>query len=85
VPANGVAYRRGKFTAANWTRIRQLWGCNKRGKDAGRSHEGQRGRLMAQRPQPPWWWRSEVLGRLAMTLLAAVAAVYLARLLTPYL
>jgi hypothetical protein len=40
---------------------------------------------MTQRPQPPWWWRSEVLGRLAMTLLAAVTVVYLMRLLTPYL
>jgi hypothetical protein len=29
----------------------------------------------------PWWWRSEVLRRMAVTLLAAVVATYLARLL----
>jgi fructose-specific phosphotransferase system IIC component len=40
---------------------------------------------MAQRQQPPWWWRSEVLGQVAMALLAAVAAAYLARLLMSYL
>jgi hypothetical protein len=40
---------------------------------------------MTQRRQPPWWWQSEVLGKVAMTLLAAVAMAYLMRLLTPYL
>jgi hypothetical protein len=29
----------------------------------------------------PWWWRSEVLAQIALTLLAALAAGYLARLL----
>ena len=41
---------------------------------------GQRGAQMAQRQQPPWWWRSEMLGQVAMALLAAVAT-YLARVL----
>jgi hypothetical protein len=40
---------------------------------------------MTQRPQPPWWWRSEVLGRLVLGLSAAVTVAYLMRLLTPYL
>jgi hypothetical protein len=40
---------------------------------------------VAQRQLPPWWWRSEALGQVAMTLLAAVVATYLARLLTTYL
>jgi hypothetical protein len=40
---------------------------------------------MAQRYQPPWWWRTEVLGQVAMTLFAAVVSVYLARLLMTYL
>jgi hypothetical protein len=40
---------------------------------------------MAQRHQPPWWWRSEVLGQVAMALFAAVVAAYLARLLMSYL
>jgi hypothetical protein len=40
---------------------------------------------MAQRQQPPWWWRSEVLGQVAMALLAMVAATYFARLLMAYL
>jgi hypothetical protein len=34
---------------------------------------------------PPWWWRSEVSGRMAVTLFAAVAATYLARLPILYL
>ena len=71
------------FTTVNWTPIRQLWGCNKRGKTQAVLTRGKGGRLMTQRPQPPWWWRSEVLGKVAMTLLAAVIAAYLARLLTP--
>jgi hypothetical protein len=37
---------------------------------------------MAKRQQP-WWWRSEALGQVAVTLFAAVAA-YLARLLMLY-
>jgi hypothetical protein len=40
---------------------------------------------MAQRYQPPWWWQTEVLGRVAMTLFAMVVATYLARLLMSYL
>ena len=40
---------------------------------------------MAQRQQPPWWWRSEVLGQVAMALSATVAVTYLARLLMLYL
>jgi hypothetical protein len=40
---------------------------------------------MAQQRRPPWWWRSEVLGQMAGMLLAAVVAVYLARLLMAYL
>jgi hypothetical protein len=40
---------------------------------------------MARRPQPPWWWRSEALGQLAVMLLAAVVAVYLTRLLMSYI
>jgi fructose-specific phosphotransferase system IIC component len=39
---------------------------------------------MAKRQQP-WWWRSEALGQVAVTLFAAVAAAYLARLLMLYL
>jgi hypothetical protein len=39
---------------------------------------------MAQRHKPPWWWRSDLLGRMAVTLFAAVAATYLARLLMLY-
>ena len=45
---------------------------------------GQRGAQMAQRQQPPWWWRSEMLGQVAMALLAAVVATYLARVLILY-
>jgi hypothetical protein len=45
-----------------------------------------KGAQMARRPQqPPWWWRTEVLGQVAMTLFAAVVSVYLARLLMTYL
>jgi hypothetical protein len=44
-----------------------------------------RGAQMARRPQPPWWWRTEVLARMAMTLASMVTAVYLAKLLTTYL
>jgi hypothetical protein len=40
---------------------------------------------MAQRQLPPWWWRSDVLGQVAMTLLAAVVATDLARLLMTYI
>jgi hypothetical protein len=40
---------------------------------------------MAQRQQLPWWRRSEVLGQVAVMLLAAVVATYLARLLMSYL
>jgi len=40
---------------------------------------------MAQRQQPPWWWRSEVLGQMAAMLFAIVVAAYLARLLMPYI
>jgi hypothetical protein len=40
---------------------------------------------MARRPQPHWWWRTEVLGQVVAMLLAAVAATYLARLLMSYL
>jgi hypothetical protein len=39
---------------------------------------------MAKRQQP-WWWRSEALGQVAVMLLAAVVAVYLARLLMSYI
>jgi hypothetical protein len=39
---------------------------------------------MAQRQQPPWWWRSEVLGRMAVMLFAIVVATHLARLLILY-
>jgi hypothetical protein len=39
---------------------------------------------MAKRQQPPWWWRSEALGQVAVTLFAAVVATYLARLLMLY-
>jgi hypothetical protein len=39
---------------------------------------------MAKRQRPPWWWRSEALGQVAVMLLAAVVAVYLARLLMSY-
>jgi hypothetical protein len=38
---------------------------------------------MAKRQQP-WWWRSEALGQVAVTLFAAVVAAYLARLLMLY-
>ena len=34
---------------------------------------------MAQRRQLPWWWRTEVLARMAVALLAAVMTTYLAR------
>ena len=44
-----------------------------------------KGAQMARRPQPPWWWRTEVLAVMATALSAAVTATYLARLLTPYL
>jgi fructose-specific phosphotransferase system IIC component len=37
---------------------------------------------MAKRRRHPWWWRSEVLGRIAMALLVIVTAGYLARLFT---
>ncbi len=40
---------------------------------------------MAQQRQPPGWWRSEVLGQVAMALLVMVAVTYLARLLMAYL
>jgi hypothetical protein len=40
---------------------------------------------MTQPRQPPWWWRSEVLARMALGLSAAVTVAYLMRLLTPYL
>jgi hypothetical protein len=40
---------------------------------------------MAQRHQPPWWWRTEVLGQVAVTLFAAVVATYVARLLMTYI
>jgi hypothetical protein len=40
---------------------------------------------MAKRQRPPWWWRSEALGQVAVMLLAAVVAVYLARLLMSYI
>jgi hypothetical protein len=39
---------------------------------------------MAQRHQPPSWWRSEVLGWMAVTLFAAVVVTYLTRLLMLY-
>jgi hypothetical protein len=39
---------------------------------------------MAQQRQQPWWWRSEALGQVALTLFAAVVATYLARLLMLY-
>jgi hypothetical protein len=45
---------------------------------------GQGGAQMAQRQLPPWWWRSEVLGQVAVMLLAAVVATYLARVLILY-
>jgi hypothetical protein len=40
---------------------------------------------MAQRQQPPWWWRSEALGRMAVALFAAVVGTYLARVLILYI
>jgi hypothetical protein len=39
---------------------------------------------MAQRRQPPWWWRGEALEQVAVTLFAAVIATYLTRLLMLY-
>jgi hypothetical protein len=39
---------------------------------------------MAQRRQRPWWWRTEVLARMAEALLAAVMATSLARVLMLY-
>ena len=44
-----------------------------------------KGAQMARRPQPPWWWRTEVLALVATALSAAVTTTYLVRLLTPYL
>jgi hypothetical protein len=38
---------------------------------------------MAQRQ--PWWWRSEVLGQVAMALFTMVVTIYLARLLMKYI
>jgi hypothetical protein len=40
---------------------------------------------MAKRHQRPWWWRTEVLGQVAVTLFAEVVATYLARLLMTYI
>jgi hypothetical protein len=40
---------------------------------------------MARQPQPPWWWRTEVLARMAMTLAAMVTTTYLAKLLLQHL
>ena len=40
-----------------------------------------KGAQMARPPQPPWWWRSEVLARMAIGLSAAVTVAYLMRLL----
>jgi hypothetical protein len=34
---------------------------------------------LTQETQPPWWWRTEVLARMAVALLAVVAAAYLVR------
>jgi hypothetical protein len=39
---------------------------------------------MSERRRQPWWWRSEVLARIVMALLAAVVAGYLAQLLTQF-
>ncbi len=36
---------------------------------------------MTNRGWSPWWWQTKVLERMAMGLLAAVVAAYLARLL----
>jgi hypothetical protein len=44
-----------------------------------------KGAQMARRPQPPWWWRTEVLALMATALSVAVTTTYLVRLLTPYL
>jgi hypothetical protein len=39
------------------------------------------GDAMTNRGWSPWWWQTKVLERMAMALLVAVAAAYLARLL----
>ncbi len=37
---------------------------------------------MTQQRRPPWWWRTEVLARMAIALSAAVTATYFTHLLT---